>query len=412
MKKKNSQFSQQRRVLQWVSVAVICCIAGMTLYQQVFCALQPHHDKLAYTTHDGSSTTLMLYDAATNETRTLINDYQGGHFNFSSDGRIAYQDWDEDDTRQIYVLDTTIENSEPVNITSELMDGASLVGNAWSPDSQYLAYQTDDVLYLWDGQQSIDVTPDFLKEQREQYDFYHYRVGWSTDGRLAFHVLSRLASAEDPIEFGMTKIFLWDGKRTVNISQNSTGYDSVPAWSQDGQLAFYSVRMGKHGIWIWDGVSYQDGLPNASSFTFVDIESDTLLWTHDNRLIIDSVDQLQRTEYQVQLWDGELVKTIIPLPDAMNYGVWWNPDGRLAFVSSSDEGSYVIVRDEHNQEIAKFPGGMAVSWSNDGQLAYAGGGRSFMVWDGTQHVQLAESTWETFAQWQNGDSIHFSFWLG
>lgn len=403
MKKKNSQFSQQRRMLQWVIVAVICCIAGVTLYQQAIRSLRSHHDKLAYTVHDGNSTRLMLYDAATGETKTLINGYQGGHFNFSSDGRIAYRDWDGDDTRQIYVLDTTLEATEPVNITSQLMDGASLVGNAWSPDSQYLAYQADQLLYLWDGTTSIDITPDILKQQRDMYEYYNYKVHWSPDGRLAFHVW--MLPADE------TEIFLWDGDTTINLSPNPSGYNGIPAWSRNGQLAFDAVRNGRPGIWIWDGVSYADNLPDVTSFTFVETDADTLLWTDDNRLIIDWVDQLRRTEYYAQLWDGEMIKTIIPLPDAMNYGVRWNPDGRLAFVSSSDMGSHVIVRDEHNQEIAKFPGQMAVSWSNNGQLAYAGRERSFMVWDGTQHVQLAESTWETFAQWQNGATIHFSFWI-
>ncbi len=95
MKKKNAQQTRTQpmwRLLQFVIVGVIFCIAGTTIYQNLQRALQPLHDKLAYTVHDGSSMTLMLYDSATGEKSTLIEDFGGGRFNFSSDGRIVYQD--------------------------------------------------------------------------------------------------------------------------------------------------------------------------------------------------------------------------------------------------------------------------------------------------------------------------------
>jgi len=411
-KKKNSDhlIAHQRRRLHLTIVALFACFAMIGLATEWLTELVRPSDKLAYTVTEGTEvgliTSLKLYDSKTDENRTLIENFKGGHFSFSVDGRIAYQDYDMDSNIfTIYLLDTTDENPEAIDITSNLLDGAWLgLSNMWSPDGNYLLYRTADTgIYLWDGQQSIDITPENVGRIPM---CRAVGVSWRSDGQVA------LGIADDCELYSDTEIYIWNGEITVNLSPNPDGYDGAFAWSPDGQLAFESVRENQHGIWIWDGESYRDGVPDTAKFEFVDTDADKLLWTNDNRLIIDWTNRTQNTQYRAKIWDGETLKHIVREPDMTSFSARWSQDGRLAFISYGESGLNVVVRDTYNREIASFPGYDELAWSADGRLAYATGQRELLIWDGREHIQLSDNTWETYGRWQSGASLNFSFWVG
>jgi Tol biopolymer transport system component len=404
MKKKNATHPKYLRQTQFLSMLIVMVISITIIWNTYNTSnseqlIIPIGDKLAYTVNKNDrggyeEVNLMLYDTATGENSVLIENFGGGLFSYSSDGRIAYGS---------FILDTNTQSNQPVNISDQLVsDDQLLVG--WSPDSRYLGYQTNGSLYLWDGKMSIDITPHGLKNR---LPYKGIAWSWSPDGRLAFAIAkSHVLDAE-------TEIYLWDGRATVNLSQNPSGYDGNPAWSPDGRLAFYSSRDEHSGIWIWDGKSYRGGLPDTDSFTSIDSTSDSISWTPDNRLILDAVDRGRRAWHQVHMWDGKTMTNIIQLPNTTGYGARWSPDGRWAFISSRSKSKSVIyVRDSDNNDLVVFNGRKSLAWSNNGYLAYSDSVASFSLWDGQETIQLAEDTWVTVAQWQSGASIYFVDWTG
>lgn len=172
-------------------------------------------------------------------TRITHGDWDDIHPAASPDGgRIAFSSnrggrWD------LYVLDLGDGNLEQITDTPEY-DGAP----SWSPDGQFLAYETLvedqlDILIteLAGTAESIRLTDDPAAD---------HSPAWSPVGRQIAFVSARSGEPE---------IWLADlqntDERFTNLSANPEGAEDRPRWSADGgQLAWASVEAGLHVLYL------------------------------------------------------------------------------------------------------------------------------------------------------------------
>ncbi|HUF39415.1 MAG TPA: hypothetical protein VMN57_12895, partial [Anaerolineales bacterium] len=172
-------------------------------------------------------------------TRITHGDWDDIHPAASPDGgRIAFSSnrggrWD------LYVLDLGDGNLEQITDTPEY-DGAP----SWSPDGQFLAYETLvedqlDILIteLAGTAESIRLTDDPAAD---------HSPAWSPVGRQIAFVSARSGEPE---------IWLADlqntDERFINLSANPEGAEDRPRWSADGEkLAWASVDAGLHVLYL------------------------------------------------------------------------------------------------------------------------------------------------------------------
>ena len=183
-------------------------------------------DKLAYVSNEGH---LMLYDPSTHIETLLIEDVSG--FIIGESGRVAFSR-QNNNKLDIYVFDSSTLDLISISITND----PSLYVNplAWSQDGHYLAlgaYQdrNDQSIYVWDGETTINIMPETPLGPATGF-----QVDWSDDRRLAFQIAHyNWSNGGLPPE-----IYIWDGSTSVNLSQNTEGWDSAARWSSTGQLMF------------------------------------------------------------------------------------------------------------------------------------------------------------------------------
>lgn len=383
----------------------------MLLTLPLFMRANNRTDVLVYMTYDayGEESSLMSYNPNTGETTTLLTERGLGSFNLSRDGRLAYSSRHEGNT-EIYVRENLSPNSPSINITQN-PDTHDYIG-AWSPDGRYLAfytYQNNEPrrIYVWDGEQTLDVTPTNMPDNAEVYS----DIAWSFDGRLVFTVIYSVTNSGTPSE-----IYLWDGNTTTNLSQNRFGTDRFPRWNSDGQIAFFSTQDGIYNILVWDGVSMENGSPDISTFTNIPTELTAHstyypfpTWTNNNQLAIMTTAS-QDSYTQIYVWDGETATNISQNPDLRNGRPRWTADGRWAFATFFPSPQLLYVRDTENNIIFETEG-QSPAWSSDGNLmfcTYVGSDKwTLNLWDGQQTVEIL-SEYNIMAQWQSGERIFCS----
>jgi hypothetical protein len=383
-------------------------------------------DLLAYIS---SNHELRLYNPSTDTHTTVLEDFCCG-FHFNSDRQIAWSERNEDGESYIFVLDIHTPDRSPVNISEQLNLPGQVLG--WSRDGRYLVFVSPrnffDVIwhmdesgtpiplyeptlapqdirsiYVWDGERAINITPDELVESPESYS-----VAWSYDGQLAFTVCQQISD-----EYSEYEIYLWDGNTTVNLSQNPGGIDQYPKWSNDNQIIFSSLRDGEQGAYLWDGVSYKDGLPDAD--TFIDIKPDgyvsmggiVLNWTHDGRWSFSGSEIDVGGYAHPYIWDGEDVIDISEDPELHHSSPIWSPDSRYyALVTYWSSRDIVIIRDVDNNTILTTSARYGAGWSLDGKLAYCVYGPPFTLemWNGEDTIPVTQGN-TIFAQWQGGEVV-------
>ncbi|MEO8606359.1 MAG: hypothetical protein ABI690_00630 [Chloroflexota bacterium] len=323
---------------------------------------------------------------------------------WSPNGKLlAYQSLSHDGPALFSVWDgETSVDVTPQNIQTNVSQYFNL---AWSPDGHTLAfeaYQADNQghIYVWDGKTTVDVTPQALDSSQVYYD----DLAWSSDGRLVFTVQDNLDS--------LSEVYVWDGHTTMSVSQNPTGNDVKPVWSTDGQLAFQSERNGAYSVLVWDGVSIKDGLPDTSTFSTVAPEVTINLsfpaWTSTGQLAFVGQSGQDRNA-QIYLWDGESATNISQNPTQINANPVWNPDGRWAFTNYIAQVQYVYVKDADNQSLlmTKGSGAGKPAWSSTGFLTFCTLDEQewvLSVWNGTEVREIARGP-HVRAQWQSGGSV-------
>jgi len=300
----------------------------------------------------------MLYDPAKNTHEPILSDWEIRSISLSPNGRLAFSS-SREGTRAIYVIDYPITNGIPVKITGDTSTGYYPI--AWSPDGRYLAYgsfqDNETTLSIWDGESSVQIITTSARISIDEFT-------WSSDGRLAFTIF-------DTPEGDNSEIFIWDGAKTVSLTQNPTGMDRYPAWSVDGHLAFLSERAGAYDIFIWDGTTTINGLPDVHSFSNIApslTDYNTMpVWSSSGSLIFDGSGPGD-DHYQIYEWDGKLATNISQNPNFDNSSPHWRSDGYWSFGGYTDE-QLIYIRDENNKtQLIKE--GYGARWSESGYFIF------------------------------------------
>ncbi len=355
-------------------------------------------DKLAYVSQDDR---LMLYDPQNRSETLLLEDVSD--FELSQDGRVAYKRLDRLDT-DIYVFDPGIPESEPINITQN-----RAVNNypaSWSPDGKYLAYieyqeQSGDAsLYVWDGETHINIMPDEPLDSAEWFS-----VNWSRDGRLAFTVTHGWTNRDLPDE-----TYVWDGKTTANLIYNPGAWDGWVVWNHKGQLLFSSAQRDEIITYVWDGVSYRDGVPDEASFIRVapELQPTNANWTSDGLISITLYpDPPATTGKEIVLWDLNQQAVVNRFSVSSDNATSWLADGERVIMSvhlaSGIPSFYLDVETTDGESVFDIHTG-EYAWSSTGYLAYCGiedgMSRLLSLWDGQESWVVAEVSYKP-AQWQS-----------
>jgi hypothetical protein len=266
---------------------------------------------------------------------------------------------------------------------------------AWSRDGRLLAlFSSFDGgsyrLFVWDGMTMTDVTPGD-KNIGDDYD----SLVWSHDGRLAFSLSS---------SSGKEEIYVWDGSRTTNISQNPAGRDQNPVWSDDARLAFFSERDGKIYIMIWQG----SGTPVSIEWVFAQYPA-SLVWTNAGLLAFEAKTR-QDYQSQIYVWDGHTASNLSQNSTMHNHSPKWSRDGLWVFsgVSTLSSDTFIFVRDAGNRPVLTLEGRNPV-WSSDGHLLFCfrdhNRGWILFLWNRQQLIEIVQGV-EIWGWWQNGTSLH------
>lgn len=319
------------------------------------------NDYLVYLIDDGSrQRQLIQYDPANNSHTQILHDWDIEEFCLSKNYRLAFSS-SRDGNSNIYVLDYPFSENVPIKITLDSATENTPI--SWSPDEHYLLFDSvradNKKLSVWDGKNISSI-----------YE-YHEQVGevsWSPSSQLTFTDFYTFISPRDG---DPSEIFIWDGNFTVSLSQNPSGEDRFPMWSQDGQLAFLSERNDKYGIFVWDGISMNNGLPDINTFENIAPELTQYFshptWTNSGSIAFSGSDDSDLYA-QIYEWDGETARNISKNPSSHNGGQTWRDDGYWAFVTFFSGEQKLYIRDHANQTILETKGQYQPAWSQKGVL--------------------------------------------
>jgi hypothetical protein len=387
----------------------ICFVLMLTLFVWDVPTTQTSNDNdlMIYSVRTSSNKQLLLYDPQQNVSTPIFVDTNFGSFSLNINGILAVSVITEDKS-DILLLDVLSDNPTHTNITQNPELDEHPLG--WSLDGRYLAFQSstnsdDQEIFIWDSQRqtSTNITPHDLEDNGR-----YYRIVWSSGGKLAFTVwYTRLyGEAGDQSE-----IYVWDGKATMNLSQNRTGIDESPEWSEDGTLAFLSVRNDVYDIYIWDGETIKNNLPDIDTFVNAAPELTMYMssptWTSEGHVAFLAFGS--EPDAQIYVWDGRTVTNMSQNPSLHNGAARWTKDGRWAFVTFFSSKQLLYVRDGENKTILQVQGQYQPAWSPNGYLAFcdpdpSSGNWILSVWDGQQIQEVAKAD-DIYAKWANDDYV-------
>lgn len=346
---------------------------------------------------------LLFYDPVNKVNTIILPEWDIDEFSLSSNNRLGFSTSSEDKSK-IYVLDYPFNENTPTEITFD--SNAKISSISWSPDGRYLlfdlAHGESKKLQLWDGKKlSIIYT-----HQGKISD-----STWNNSGILAF---TEFFINDPSPEKDTGEVYIWDGNGTVSVSQNPSGEDRFPAWSKDGQLAFLSNRDGEYDIFVWDGISKVNGLPDINTFT--NIASDLTqyyshpVWTNSDMLTF-SANGLGDLHVQIYEWDGQSARNISKNPFSHNGGQTWRKDGYWSFITFFSESQNLYIRDEKNKTILKTKGQYSPAWSQNGILIFCvpngPSGWTLSMWNSGDVIEIAHGNFIE-AKWNNGEYVFCS----
>lgn len=376
-----------------LKLATVALVFGLSIFPTRIQAISAGSkgDILAYVSAEDN---LMLYDPQTRTQTTLLQNVAS--FAMARSGKAAFTKTDTND-KNIYIYDPSTPATPPISITQNATKSSEV--RSWSPDGRYLAFATNDseftrTLHVWDGKTIQEITTALL-----------FDTDWSQDGRLVATPFYGLLLPE---------IFFWDGTKTVTLSQNPKGEDRDAEWNKNGKLKFVSQRSGKYGLYVWDGVSFKNGSPDADKFVRIapELKSDSASWTDDGLLAINVSASSPSEKNQIVLWDvdrnAEVSRILVTSDKSVS---WLTEDRKTIFSSSLASGApswFVEIENTKGKILFSKKIG-EYSWSDSGYLAYCGmnNGQNELLslWNGSESWLVAKVSYKP-AQWQNeGDTF-------
>jgi len=404
-----------------------------------------------------TDTVVRAYNPNLNIDIELTHNFEVDRMRVSGEGHIAYV-YEND----VWVLDFYNAPLDPVNITQAPDIPKTII--EWSPNGTYLTYRlelsddefhyyrydwdesllvgvattryfwrwkwnssewyvtsdlnNDNQVYVWNGQERIDLILPSFSDTPEWYEFH-----WTPNNHLFITVGFAIQEYMQPI--GLTRIFYWNGdvvEEVIKPNDNSETFMLGDSHS-DGRLTFYTIQSGSYfeQWYIWDGNTYTaDGIPNLSTATRINdstLDIDDVDWMSDGRLVIVAVDR-DNTEInllgetficdnvcaaQVFVWDGQSFQSIA----RTEFG---------SFLVSTHHMGYLIVEYFNGIFITGFMvfdtslqvlteiGALGNSrWSEDGNLVYCDRS-SLYVWNRQNSVSYSiVLNRETYSQWLFSD---------
>lgn len=389
------------RLLQFQNQYLVLIILFFMLFIGLLNSLanSTEGDLLIYRIEDEyPATSLWMYDPLIDE-HTLL--YQGTgliHFTVSSVGKIAFTEYQEN--QNFFLIDTRSHDKTVIDLEQVL----GIIGHpiAWSNDGQSLALRDfDGNLYVWDGNELTDITPRDMESLPQRFG-----ATWSPSGLLA--ITAWFGWEQDALQ---PEVYVWDGTRIINISQNPTGEDHSPAWNSNDELAFLSARETGYEIVVWDGETPEQNALNEYISVAVPSKMTRYYsypqWTPDNHIAFNSLQNNDRNA-QVYVWDGETATNMSQIPDNHNGGERWAIDGSWAFVNYFSSDQLLHVRDADNNTVLTTLAISSPAWSSNNDLIFCDLDIvGLSLWDGG-NVKSIVSEWEIEAYWQSGQGVFCS----
>jgi Tol biopolymer transport system component len=348
---------------------------------------------------------VVFYDPISNIHTQILYDWEINAFSLSTNNRLAFSSL-RDGRKEMYVLDYPLAENTPMEITPAPLSENQPI--SWSPDGHYLLFTSNqgdnNKLMLWDG-----------KNFSEIY-YYHAAVDevtWSLNGQLAFTDFYTFVFPQD-YDGDSSEIFVWDGNTTVSVSQNLSGDDRYPAWSKDGKLAFLSERNERYNIFVWDGITKNNGVPDIN--TFINVAPHMthsyfgLTWTNSGTLAFSAIGESD-SHAQIYEWDGYDIKNISQNPLSDNGAQSWSNDGYWSFTTLFSNHQNFHVRDNANNTVLITDGYYAPVWSPNGLLMFCNNDSSgwlLSIWNGAKIIEVTRGSFIA-AKWQNGGTVFCSF---
>ncbi|WP_420631170.1 hypothetical protein [Candidatus Leptofilum sp.] len=380
-------------------------------------------DYLVYATSNYSGESqLMVFDPAKENHTQILSGWDIRGISMSPNGDLALS-ISHKNNLEIYIMNSPFPDSIPENIASDITTHYRMV---WSPDGRFLAYTPLQVgetsLWIWDGVRSYQIahSPAGIGD-----------ISWSPDGKLAFVVFdtSSYRDEGDPSE-----AFIWDGETVVNLSQNPTGEDRFPTWNVDGRLAFISEREEIYDVFIWDGISMMNGVPDVSTFKniapYLTDYNSTPAWTNSGSITFSGSDISDNGFVQIYEWDGVNAVNLSQNPNSHNGGQRWRNDGHWSFHTYWSSEQLVYIRDETNETQLTLEG-YGARWSESGyfilcQRTLSGTHWRFQEWkipelireyegwtllmgNGSKIIEVAQGD-SIHATWSNGEAASCVDW--
>ena len=299
--------------------------------------------KMVYTSQEEGIQNIYLVDPGKNPLNLTDSPSKDSSPRLSPDGKMVAFVSERNGKRDVFIID--VKGQGLVQIS----DGTGNVSSPrWSPDGEMLAYLSTSE----EGAVHIYLT------EVEDPSPHRLTVGstdegppaWSPDGRwIAFSLIDDKGEG--------LGIFLRN-PGGVNQIPLTEGPDFLPSWAPDSKaIVFQSTRSGNDDIYVVDVIDENIAIEPRRLTNNPEADL-TPTWSPDGKWIAFISERDGNPEIYLVSLDGTLLKRLT-INEAIEEGVAWSEDGRLAFVSHLHGNADIFIMDSdggNQSQITLDPG--------------------------------------------------------